>query len=246
MKPKIALYDIETAPLKSYTWGLYEQNVIKVIQDWHILCFSIKWLGERKVYTYSLPGYKDQYRKNKIDDHLVCKELHRWFDEADVLIGHNSDKFDTPKANARFITHGMLPPSTYRSVDTLKVARKQFAFTSNKLGDLAERLGVGSKLQTGGFSLWEGCMAGDEDAWKRMRKYSAQDVILLEQVYLKLRPWADNHVNLSLYNGNRGGCPTCQSTSVQKRGFVHTQTYTKQRFVCTDCGHWFSGGVLKK
>ena len=46
-KPKILVYDLENSPLVSYTWGLYEQNVVGVQKDWYIMSFAYKWLGEK-------------------------------------------------------------------------------------------------------------------------------------------------------------------------------------------------------
>ena len=122
-QPRILLFDIETAPIDGYTWGTYDTNVIHIIQDWYMLSFSCKWLGEEEVYTYSLPQYKTQYRKNKKDDYELVKQLWKYFDEADVIIAHNNDGFDAPKSTARFIYHGLLPPTPYKTICTLKMAK---------------------------------------------------------------------------------------------------------------------------
>ena len=49
-KPRILIYDIETSPIISYNWGIWEQNAIEVIEDWQILCFAYKWLDEKKTH----------------------------------------------------------------------------------------------------------------------------------------------------------------------------------------------------
>jgi hypothetical protein len=49
--PRILFLDIETAPLQSYHWGLWDQNIglEQIGTEWSILSFSAKWLGERRV-----------------------------------------------------------------------------------------------------------------------------------------------------------------------------------------------------
>lgn len=185
-KTKILLFDIEVSPITSYTWSLWETNVIEVKKDWYMLSFAYKWLGESKVIVKALPMYSD-YLKDKENDKALCQDLWEVLDQADIVIAQNGDAFDIKKANARFIVHGFKPTSPYKTIDTLKVAKKYFKFDSNKLGELGRYLGVGNKAETGGFSTWLGCMNGDMDMWTKMIRYNRQDVILLEKVYLRLR-----------------------------------------------------------
>lgn len=240
MKPKILVFDIETAPNLVYTWGIWEQNVIKVVRPWYILCYSAKWLGEKSS-VYALPDFKE-YKKDPESDKEVCQKLRDLLDEADVVIAHNGDKFDVRKSNARFIKHGIQPPSPYKTIDTLKVARKYFNFDSNKLNDLGEYLGVGKKVETGGFELWDKCMKGDKKAWSLMKKYNKQDVDLLEKIYFKLRPWMATHPNMALFNEEEQvSCKKCGSFNHQKRGPVSSNSLWYQQYYCNDCGGWFRG-----
>ncbi len=236
-EPKILLYDLETAPALGYVWGKWEQNVIEFQQNGYILSFAYKWLGKEKVHTVALPDFR---ASSKIKDEFLALSLHVLFDEADVVIAHNGDNFDAKTANARFLANELLPPSPYKSVDTLKLARKHFRFPSNKLDDLGQYLGIGRKLPTKGKDTWLGCMEGDDKAWKIMKKYNAQDVVLLEKVYLRLRSWATTHPNLDSYKKN-GSCPVCQSDKIQRRGWNVTKTGRRERIHCQDCGAWSSG-----
>jgi uncharacterized protein YprB with RNaseH-like and TPR domain len=163
-------------------------------------------------------------------------------DGADIIIGHNADKFDIRKSNTRFVFHGLKPPSPYKTIDTLKIARKVFKFDSNKLDELGRYLGLGRKIPHTGFHLWHSCMLGDPKAWKVMKKYNARDITLLEDVYYILRPWATNHPNV---NQGEVGCPKCKATNVQKRGFSYTLLRKKQRFQCGNCHGWFEGPAAK-
>lgn len=244
MSARILLFDIETSPSLGYVWGKYDQNVIEFDQDWYILSVAWKWLEDADVYVRGLPDYS-LYKKAPENDRDLVTDLWKLIDEADIVIAQNGDGFDIKKSNARFITHGLPPPSTYKTVDTLKLARKHFKFDSNKLGDLGKYLGLGTKLTTTGWSLWKGCLDGDPDAWKRMKEYNVQDVVLLEQIYLKLRPWATGHPNLNLYTATEG-CPNCGGNHVQRRGFNYAKVQVRQRWHCQDCHSWYSGKVIKK
>ena len=50
---KILLFDIETFANTGYTWGLYEQNVIQFKREGYMLSFAYKWLGDKKIRSYS-------------------------------------------------------------------------------------------------------------------------------------------------------------------------------------------------
>jgi uncharacterized protein YprB with RNaseH-like and TPR domain len=241
--PRIAFFDIETAPIKGYTWTMYDTNVVSVTKPTYMLCFAVKWAHQKTVKTYALPDYP-LYKKDRENDRELAKELWRVMDEADIIIAHNGDSFDIKKANARFITHGLTPPAPGKSIDTLKIARKCFKFDSNKLDSIGGYLGVGRKLPHTGIHLWLGCMNGDPKAWRMMRRYNAQDVRLLEQVYLKVRAWAGSHPNLTLYEDGKG-CPTCRSQNIQRRGITVAKSVRRQRFQCQDCGAWCSGEMIK-
>jgi DNA-directed RNA polymerase subunit RPC12/RpoP len=78
-----------------------------------------------------------------------------------------------------------------------------------------------------------------------MESYNRQDVILLEKVYYRLRPWMDNHPNLSLLNQERN-CPHCGSEAVRKEGIRAAHLTLKQQYQCKDCGSWFLKSLGKK
>jgi hypothetical protein len=229
---RIAFVDIETAPNLGYTWGKYEQNVLAFEREWYMMAFAVMWEGDARPQVHTLPDSPD-YDDDRTNDALLVTKFWNVLDEADLVIAHNGDKFDVKKANARFVQHGMDPPSPYKTVDTLKIARARFGFTSNKLDDLARVLGVGRKSDTGGFSLWLECMAGDRKAWRKMARYCGHDVVLLAKVYDKLRAWHTTHPNIE-----SGTCPTCGSDELSRRGTGFSNGKRFQRLQCLGCGRW--------
>ncbi len=203
----------------------------------------MKWLGEKRVATFALPDFP-LWQSDKENDKQLVERLWKVLNDADIVVCHNV-KFDLRKSNARLVVHGLSPPSAYKTVDTLLLARRHFAFDSNKLDDLGRYLGCGRKIPHTGNHLWLGCMSGDKSAWATMRKYNAMDVTLLERVYLKLRPWATNHPNLNHFTRKKG-CPLCQSLKVVCDGFRHLATGRRQGYLCRGCGHrYYSGPLIK-
>jgi uncharacterized protein YprB with RNaseH-like and TPR domain len=233
----ILYFDIESTPNLGYTWGKWEQNVMSFTQESYMLCYAYAW-NDGKVIVRSLPEF-DGYAENKTNDKELTRTLWDLFNDADIVIAHNGKKFDIKYANGRFLEHGFEPPTRYQVIDTLTVARSQFKLNSNKLDDLGKLLKLGQKLETGGFDLWLGCMAGEEQAWKKMKKYNKQDVVLLREVYKKLRAWTKNHPNLNVIDpieDERPQCPYCQSLKVWKLGTEAFANSRRQRWRCSECG----------
>jgi uncharacterized protein YprB with RNaseH-like and TPR domain len=242
--PRVALLDIETAPICGLSWTLFETNILHVIEPTFMLSYAIKWQGHSRVKTKALCDYP-HYERNKKTDKALVSDLWQDLDEADFVIAHNGDSFDIKKTNARFLVHGLKPPSPYKTIDTLKIARRYFKFDSNKLDNLAGYLGIGGKVPHTGKHLWLGCMAGDPASWRTMKKYNAHDVVLLEEVYEKLKGWHTTHPSMTLLDG-AVGCPVCRSTDTQKRGTNVSKVRVTQRLSCRNCGHWWSGATIKK
>lgn len=232
---KILIFDIESTPLLGYAWGTWKTDIIRVEQEWQMICFAYKWYGSKKGPTFVRPPLDEPW-----DDEAMVKTLWKLFDEADILIGHNVDKFDKKKTNALFLRHGLLPPSPTRTIDTLKVSRKNFANASNSLNNLGKLLNIGEKTSGPGYmKLFDGCMLkNDERVWRAMKKYNIQDVSLTEKLYRRLLPWITNHpIDLD----NPSGCTNCGGTNLIKRGFRETRSFRYQRYRCDDCGSWMSG-----
>jgi predicted RNA-binding Zn-ribbon protein involved in translation (DUF1610 family) len=234
--PRVLFFDLETSPNLSHTWGIYEQNVISVERHWMLITGGYRWSEQPKAKAVNLVDFDPKGMENGDDGELV-KFLWTLLDEADIVIGHNGDKFDIRKANARFAYHGLGPTSPFKTVDTLKVARRYFNFNSNRLNDLGQHLGLGKKVETGGFGLWLGCLKGDKKSWALMAKYCRQDVDLLVEVYERLRPWMKTHPNMGVGQGGFT-CPNCGSLKVQRRGTARTQVNVYQRWQCKDCGSY--------
>ncbi len=231
---KVLFLDLETTPNLAYVWGLWDQNVgiNQMVSSTEVICFGARWDGQKKVI------FKSVHHDGK---KAMLDELHSLMEEADVLVGWNSQAFDSKHIKREFLENGYLPPSPYKELDLMRVVRSQFKFPSNKLDYVSQKLGVGAKVKHSGFDLWVACMAGDKKAWKEMKEYQIQDVNLLIDLYAKLQPWIKNHPHRALHDGIEGGCTNCASTDLQRRGFSRTTTSVYQRFQCNKCGKWMRG-----
>lgn len=237
---KVLVFDIETAPVKAYVWGIWNQNIpTQMIEsDWFCLTWAAKWLFEDKVYSGKLTPKEV---KNQ-DDGRIIKGIWQLLNEADIVIAHNGDKFDIPKLNQRFIIHKLHPPLPYQSIDTLKHIRRQFGFISNKLDYVNQVLNLPRKTEHEGFKLWEKCYNGDQEALNKMEEYNIGDVRILEETYLRIRSWIKPHPNLGLFilDEKESRCPSCGSNDLKDMGKPYVTTanrYTQYR--CGNCG---SGG----
>lgn len=240
-KPIVVVIDIETAPLESYTWGLWKQNVglNQIKTEWSILSFAAKDLGVKKVRYHDASG-RGAHRVR--DDEALLQLLRKELDRADIVIAQNGRRFDVKKINARMIMAGYKPYSPITIVDTLEQAKSVAAFTSNKLEWMAAHLTEGEKdkhKEFPGFELWSECLKDNPRAWAAMRKYNIPDIQRCEDVYLKLRPWAAGHPNVAAYNstGEVVNCPKCGSENVAEKGSHFTPIGNEYiRYHCGGCG----------
>lgn len=237
-KPTVIFYDIETAPSLGYYFDLYKEgNIVSTVRPWFILSFAYKVQGKQKIHYHCLADYPG-YDRDKTNDKALVTDLHRLvFGQADCLIGHNIDRFDARKSRARFLAHGLPPVPPVKTIDTLKLARRVFKLDSNRLADIGQYLGLGGKVATTGWKLWERCINGDRKAYKEMGRYNKRDVELLEAVYDKVAAWHPNPP--TLISGD--GCPGCHSFNVQRRGWNVARQSRTPRMQCRSCGQWFSG-----
>jgi hypothetical protein len=244
MTPRILVLDIETAPLEGYVWDIWEQNVglDQIKAEWSILSYCAKWLEEKSLFYEDTGG---RGPKKVRDDKRLMKGLWELLDEADIVVAQNGAEFDVKKINARLIVHGYKPYSPIRVVDTFKVAKKHFRFTSNKLAWMSQYLTDTPKSehkQFPGFELWKECLADNPKAWAEMKKYNQIDVLACEKVYLKQRPWITGHPNVGVYIQDKDPvCPKCKSKHLQQRGYAMSQAGSYTRFQCMECGGWAKG-----
>ncbi len=235
--PRILVYDLETAPALAYTFGRWKQNIGQdnIVQEggW-IICAGFKWLGEDSIEVI--------YDKADIvtkSDFTVTHHLWKLFQQADAVVAHNNQAFDFKMLQARCLVNDLPPLPAVKVIDTLQMAKKNFRLPSNRLDSIAELLGLGRKVSTGGIKLWIDTLDGDEDALSKMLEYCEHDVELLEQIYYMLQPYgmASNFNASHYFKDEHMHCPSCGSTSVYATGRIaYTDVSAFEEMRCGDCG----------
>lgn len=238
MSAKILVLDIETAPNVAYVWRYFKTHVgaKQVIEKGYMLSFAAKWLGEDDIY------YSDTSNQKEIG---LLKDLLPLLEEADMIVAHNGERFDLPQIRGRYLENKMPPPSPVKVIDTFKIAKKEFGFPSNSLEYLCQVLDCDVKKdghkKFPGFELWLEVLKNNPEAWEEMRNYNIDDILALESLYMKLRPYARYHPNVAVFNEEKNeapACPKCGGQHLQKRGFAYTNVGKYQRYRCNDCGGW--------
>jgi hypothetical protein len=235
--PRILIIDIETLPIEAYVWGIYDQSpgVSMMKRDWTLLSYAAKWLGEKKIYYADVRGQKDIR-----NDFKLAVGARALLDKADIVIWQNGDAFDGKKLNARFLMNKLMPPSPYRTIDTKKLAKKTFGFTSNSLEYLADKLNVKYKKlkhkKFPGFELWKECLARNPAAFREMEKYNKHDILATEEVYEKLQAW-HQPIDFNVYRAGKitNRC-NCGSSNFKRDGWAYTNNGKFQRYQCLKCG----------
>lgn len=232
---RVLTIDIENRPNVVHTWGLFNVNIgiNQIITPAGTFGVGYKWYDEKQAHFLS----------DHVDGHeAMIRKTHALMTEADIIIGYNHVGFDIPHLNREFALLGLPLPKPSSYVDLLKVVRKQFRFSSNKLDFIAQQFDLGSKTSHQGHGLWVACLEGDEKAWALMAKYCRQDVVLTEKLYDRLRQYIPNHPHIGTWTGDEWSCPNCGAADVSKnrQGTAHTMVQQYRQYQCK-CGAWIRG-----
>lgn len=237
LKPKRLFYDIETSYNIVKAWRIgynINLNMEDIIQERAIITIAYKWEGEEDVTVLSW---------NKGCDKEIIEDFVKVMAEADELVGHNVDRYDTKFIMARALKHNIPVLPKYQSTDTLKLAKKHFMLNSNKLDYIAQYLGIGHKTKHRGMEMWDDIiLRNDPKALEEMIEYNVQDVFLTEQVYHKLMEYSLPKVNhASKQTGDKHTCPQCGSNHAELHKTYISSSGTKTRLMnCLNCSTNFT------
>jgi len=244
-KPKpvrLLFYDIETAPKTSYLWDMKVNGWVgthMLLSDVFILSYATKWSDNSKPQS----GVLTPSEARGQDDSRIVKSLSHLVKQADYVVAHNGDSFDLPILNARMAANNLGSFGHVQTIDTLKMSRSAFGkgIASHSLDFLAGFFGFDGKHSTT-FSLWDQSYRGHGPSLKQMAAYNRQDVILLEQVFHALKPYAKNLPRLvDAGEYRQEHCTSCGSDERKKDGYHRTKVNTFQRYRCLSCGRRYRG-----
>lgn len=240
IKPKILLLDIETTYCIARVWRPGKQYVSykQLFKETSVLSWSAKWLGDSsdKIMYADTNGQRDVR-----DDRKILKKMHKLLEEADYVVGQNSDGFDIKILSGRMAIHKMPPPTAFKRFDTYKISKQHFNFPSHSLDYLTDHFCTKYKKKSHskypGDSLWVECIEkNNQDAWEHMQVYNEYDVLSLEELFLKLLPWESATIFQAHSDSEIPIC-SCGSIDFKPTKKYHTTQSSKRRIIkCVSCG----------
>lgn len=235
-KAKILLYDIEVSYGLARVWNPGWKLNVKyddMVKFPKIICISWKWNDSDEVHTVHWGDAQD----DKFLLEVFIKELNK----ADAICAHNGDNFDLPWIRARALYHKLPMYPKYNTIDTLKIARYNHKFPSNRLDDLGDYLQIGRKIKTD-RQLWVDTVCnGSQEALEKMIKYCEQDVFLLEDVYNELSKMTLPRVHAGVLNNKtKQTSPYTGSSNLKLVKTTSTKAGTKKHLMkCLDTDKYF-------
>jgi len=244
---RVLIYDIEVSPERVWAYPgkrINEAIKLETISDQFTLSVAYCWLDEyqkkgKKAVQYIDLSSFPEYKKNMEDDRALSLAIWHLFDKADVLVGHYSINFDTPKMVARFMYHDLGMPSSFEQIDTKRMYSK-VGLPSKKLDEIARYFDMDRK-EGSHSDYWLRCIGGDEKAWKLMKNYNIQDVAMTADIMLKVFPYYAPPVSLAKYNSAGKLLSPCGSENYQSRGVSATNKGFRKRYQCQVTAGWFPG-----
>lgn len=241
---RILLLDIETYPALTWQWSLWDKftPVERIVREGGMLSWAAKWYAEPET---EFSAYWSDGPQG------MAERMHALLCDADAVVTYNGNRFDLPKLRTYVeLDSGLGPASPFTSVDLFNTVRHVGGgMLSKKLGYVCQRLELGHKIDTGGFSLWVDAMPtelggnGDPEAQARMEEYNRGDVAgTLEPLYDALLPWIKGHPHVGLYvEDGTNRCQRCGHTTLKRAGEARTPLGVYRRFQCETCWSWSRG-----
>jgi len=250
---KTLVFDIELSKAMALIYPSHRPQYIhasNIIRDQFMPCAAWKWLHEDKIHIATVLDDKKKFKEDYSDDSLVVKALYDAVEEADIVVGHNSDNFDLKHLNWMAIKHGLPPLPLKQQIDTLKVCRQVFKAPSNSLDELVKAL-IGDRKMDTSKGMHNRVAIGDAEAIAEMARYNIQDVKIQDAFYLKIRPWMRNHPNQIIKDPTGETvitCDKCNSPNVHRKRVRYLKNgRARVQYRCQEpeCRTYFTGDMVK-
>jgi len=177
----ILYIDLEVSKSLYWNYGLDVRsgrlNPADTKQKYFIICWAATYNG-KKIWGDSVtPKEVQSWNKgNPNPDERILSQLQGLMQSADIIAGHNVDRYDMKRANTRFLLTGLNPIIGKKTHDTLKIARAKFAFESNRLDDICFDLGLRGKFDVTNKDWLKIVNDGDEKTLEKVYRYNRNDV----------------------------------------------------------------------
>ena len=242
----ILYFDLETSPELGWVWGRWKQNLGDVQIERYSHLLSASWAfndGEVQSVRLTPEDVKNE------DDLTVVVDMVKAINNADIIVGFNSKKFDIKVLKTRMIKWNLPPMKPVKHLDIMQIAKAQMRFPSNSMDNISKYLGYSElKIATGGFDLWKRCMnyrdvEECDKALKEMELYNKGDIEVTRNLFKKFQGWSTGvNVgtmvnNLSPHNATLR-CTKCGSDDIfLEDGFAYTASSGFNLYRCgnTEC-----------
>lgn len=205
-----------------------------IIENSRNISFAYAWLGSKEIHFVS------EWTHTREE---MARILWNALDEADIVVGHNMNGFDKKHMNSELLLSKEfknLPPSPYKTIDTLQVLRSNFMLDSNKLDAACTFMGLPAKTDHLTEKFIKEAISGNKVYQKRMEEYNKGDIIATTELYLALLPWIKNHPNVASIKGaHKTLCQRCGSENIKREGYYNPSVLVYRRYRCNDCGGSF-------
>jgi uncharacterized protein YprB with RNaseH-like and TPR domain len=133
------------------------------------------------------PGWAEGKRGN---DRELVKRICALVRSHDIIVAHNGARFDLPFLRTRCLRWGLKPLREPKLVDPLQIAWRKFKLRSNRLGAVADYLGISDKKTPLDMSVWADAMLnGSKKAMNLIVEHCEADIRVLSAVLPHVKPF---------------------------------------------------------
>jgi len=232
---RILILDIERLPGEARIWEPKTRYVAaRNFTKWpSLLCYAARWYGTRR------PIFSAIWEEG--GKAAMVESVWKLYDEADIVVGYNSIRFDNKHLRSDWLEAGLSPPRPWKDVD-LYAHVKQFGFESKSLDSVTRRLGRPGKLMHYDMDMAHAAAEGDVAAQRKLRRYNVGDIELTEWLYDRLRGWMPTHPHVGTF-GDDKRCPQCGSDDLELQPNKYRATIIDYAlYRCNHCGGNVRGG----
>jgi hypothetical protein len=168
------------------------------------------------------------------------QRVHDLLSKADIIVGHNLDAADIPWLKGDMHIEAGLPPlPPFKTVDTLKVLRREFKTGApfKSLDAFCQIVGLPAKTDRYDRQAMERAVAGNKEDRERLTAYCVGDVLAGQAIYDWCRPHMKAHP--ALFVDGKDKLTTCHrcgndTEPIARRFVANILSYSMRK--CLACG----------
>ena len=191
----ILYIDLEVSKSRIFNYGLRVPsgyiNPEDLDKSYYIICWTASYVGSKMSWSDCVTPEEALVW----NDARILPRLQELMDSADIIAGHNVDRFDIKRANTRFLLNKLEPVTGKKSLDTLKIARSKFTFESNRLDFISRVLGFRPKDDIRNSDWLRIVTTGDEKTLRKVLRYNKGDVTSGKDVLQVLMKYSGKRTN---------------------------------------------------